>query len=43
MGATFFLPTLIVPLLLITHGLVFRTLLQDRAERATQEMAAAIR
>jgi hypothetical protein len=43
MGATFFLPTLIVPLLLITHGLVFRILLQDRPERATQEMAAAIR
>jgi hypothetical protein len=42
MGATFFLPTLIVPLL-ITHGLVFRILLQDRPERATQEMAAAIR
>jgi hypothetical protein len=42
-GATFFLPTLIVPLLLITHGLVFRILLQDRPERATQEMAAAIR
>lgn len=26
LGATFFLPTLIVPLLLITHGLVFRIL-----------------
>ena len=31
-GAAFFLPTLVVPLLLITHGLVFRLLL--RKERA---------
>jgi hypothetical protein len=43
MGATFFLPTLIVPLLLITHGLVFRILLQDQPERARQGMAPAIR
>jgi hypothetical protein len=28
LGATFFIPTLIVPLLLITHGLVFRILLR---------------
>jgi hypothetical protein len=28
LGAAFFLPTLIVPLLLITHGLSFRILLQ---------------
>ena len=28
LGATFFLPTLIVPLLLITHALAFRILLQ---------------
>jgi len=27
LGAAFFLPTLVVPLLLITHGLVFRILL----------------
>ena len=30
LGATFFLPTLIVPLLLITHGLGFRILLQHQ-------------
>jgi hypothetical protein len=28
--ATYFIPTLIVPLLLITHGLAFRILLQHR-------------
>jgi hypothetical protein len=32
LGAAFFLPTLIVPLLLITHGLVFRILLQHQPE-----------
>jgi hypothetical protein len=37
LGAAFFLPTLIVPLLLITHGLAFRILLQHQAERAMQE------
>src|SRR5215831_14521242 len=37
LGAAFFLPTLIVPLLLITHGLAFRILLQHRPERAMQE------
>jgi hypothetical protein len=32
LGATYFIPTAIVPLLLITHGLMFRILLQhDRA------------
>jgi hypothetical protein len=31
LGATYFLPTLIVPLLLITHGLAFRILLQRQA------------
>ena len=29
LGATYFLPTLVVPLLLITHGLAFRILLQQ--------------
>jgi hypothetical protein len=29
LAATYFLPTLIVPLLLITHGLAFRILLQN--------------
>jgi len=37
LGATFFLPTLVVPLLLITHGLAFRILLPHRAEPAMQE------
>ncbi len=37
LGAAFFLPTLIVPLLLITHGLGFRILLQHQPESAAQE------
>ena len=39
LGAAFFLPTVIVPLLLITHGLGFRILLQHqhRHELAMQE------
>ncbi len=39
LGAAFFLPTFIVPLLLITHGLGFRILLQDehRPEIVMQE------
>ena len=35
LGGAFFLPTLVVPLLLITHGLAFRILLQQ-PERAMQ-------
>ena len=31
LGATYFIPTLIVPLLLITHGLSFRILIRDAA------------
>jgi hypothetical protein len=34
LGATYFIPTLIVPLLLITHGLAFRILLQHHGESA---------
>jgi hypothetical protein len=30
LGATYFVPTLVVPLLLITHGLAFRILLQNQ-------------
>jgi len=30
LGAAYFIPTLVVPLLLITHGLVFRILLQHQ-------------
>jgi len=37
LGAAYFIPTLIVPLLLITHGLVFRVLLQHQQEPAMQE------
>ena len=37
LGAAFFLPTLVVPLLLITHGLAFRILLQRQPEPAMQE------
>jgi hypothetical protein len=32
LGATYFIPTLVVPLLLITHGLAFRILLQHQSE-----------
>ncbi|HEX2666720.1 MAG TPA: hypothetical protein VHM93_28085 [Candidatus Acidoferrum sp.] len=37
LGAAFFLPTLLVPLLLITHGVAFRILLQHQPEPAMQE------
>jgi hypothetical protein len=37
LGATFFLPTVVVPLLLITHGLAFRILLQHQPALAMQE------
>lgn len=33
LGAAYFIPTLIVPLLLITHGLVFRILFRDASSR----------
>lgn len=32
LGAAYFIPTFLVPLLLITHGLMFRILLQRRSE-----------
>jgi hypothetical protein len=32
LGSTYFIPTLVVPLLLITHGLAFRILLQHENE-----------
>jgi hypothetical protein len=41
LGATYFLPTLIVPLLLILHGLGFRILLQHGNEPAVLERHAA--
>jgi len=37
LGAAFFIPTLVVPLLLITHGLAFRVLLQRQLEPAMRE------
>jgi hypothetical protein len=37
LGAAFFLPTLIVPLLLITHGVSFRILLQHQPQPAMQK------
>jgi hypothetical protein len=37
LGATYFIPTLVVPLLLITHGLVFRILIQHQSESAMRE------
>ena len=37
LGAAYFIPTLIVPLLLITHGLAFRILLQHQSAFALQE------
>jgi hypothetical protein len=39
-GAAYFLPTLIVPLLLITHGLTFRVLLQHHNTSVAQEAMA---
>jgi hypothetical protein len=36
-GATYFIPTVFVPLLLITHGLVFRILLRPQNVSAVQE------
>ena len=37
LGATYFIPTVIVPLLLITHGLAFRILLQHEHESVTEK------
>jgi hypothetical protein len=37
LGAPYFIPTLVVPLLLITHGLAFRILLQHQNESAVRE------
>ena len=37
LGATYFIPTVVVPLLLITHGLAFRILLQHQDEPAMRE------
>ena len=37
LGSTYFIPTFIVPLLLITHGLAFRLLLQHQPQPKMQE------
>lgn len=37
LGATYFIPTFVVPLLLITHGLAFRILLRPQTESALRE------
>jgi hypothetical protein len=37
LGATYFIPTLVVPLLFITHGLAFRILLQHENESVMHE------
>jgi hypothetical protein len=37
LGSTYFIPTLVVPLLLITHGLAFRILLQHENESEMRE------
>jgi hypothetical protein len=37
LGATYFTPTFVVPLLLVTHGLGFRILLQHQNESAVRE------
>jgi hypothetical protein len=39
--ATYFIPTLVVPLLLITHGLIFRILLQHQGESAMEFRAGS--
>lgn len=36
LGAAYFIPTFLVPLMLITHALAFRILLQHRSESATR-------
>jgi hypothetical protein len=38
LGATYFIPTFIVPLLLITHGVAFRILLRHERESATNKI-----
>ena len=37
LGATYFIPTLVVPLLLMTHGVMFRILLQGQRENVVRK------
>jgi hypothetical protein len=39
LGATYFIPTVLVPILLITHALTFRILLQHENESVTREVS----
>lgn len=41
LGAAYFIPTLVVPLLLITHGLAFRILLRNPADAVMQQIRRA--
>jgi hypothetical protein len=41
LGAAYFIPTLVVPLLLITHGLLFRILLQHSMHAVTDQRPVA--
>ena len=41
LGSTYFIPTFIVPLLLITHGLAFRILVQHQPQPKMQESQRA--
>ena len=42
LGATYFIPTVAVPLLLITHGLAFRILLQHQPQETRQLSPAGV-
>ena len=42
LGAAYFIPTFLVPLMLITHALAFRILLQQQSESARREGYAAV-
>jgi hypothetical protein len=41
LGAAYFIPTLVVPMLLITHGLMFRILLQHQGEAVARDRRVA--
>lgn len=43
LGAAYFIPTLLVPLLLITHGVAFRLLLRTESAPRAQPAPAALR
>ena len=43
LGATYFIPTLVVPLLLITHALAFRILVQHRTESSESALRGSRR